>query len=209
MARTRLLKPSFFTNDALAECDPLTRILFAGLWCLADREGKLLDRPKRIKAELLPYDDGDANVMLQSLSDKGFITRYEVSGENIISINNFYKHQHPHKTESESTLPNNGETTVRQPLSNGGSRALTLNPSIDTLTLLPSAGLKENVLERKNIKLKTSTLERAKDMMPRADIYALESEWLGKEAEVPDNPDGAFIGFCKGFAKNHPELCRS
>lgn len=209
MARTRLLKPSFFTNDALAECDPLTRILFAGLWCLSDREGKLLDRPKRIKAEVIPYDNCDVTVMLQQLSDLGFITRYEACGEMVISINNFTKHQHPHKTENASVLPNVGATTVRQPLNNGTYRALTLNPNTDTLTLNPSEGLKEKILERKNIKLKSSTIQRAKDMLPRADIYALESEWLGKEVEVPDNPDGAFIGFCKGVAKNHPELCRT
>ena len=52
--RARNLKPGFFKNDALAECDPLARILFEGLWCMADREGRLECHPKRIKAEILP-----------------------------------------------------------------------------------------------------------------------------------------------------------
>jgi hypothetical protein len=55
VARSRNIKPGFFLNDELAECEPLARILFAGLWCIADREGRLEDRPKRIKAEVLPY----------------------------------------------------------------------------------------------------------------------------------------------------------
>jgi len=210
MARTRLLKPSFCTNDILAECDPLTRILFTGLWCLADREGKLLDRPKKIKAEILPYDNCDVHVMLQILADKGFITRYTIGSESIIKINNFLAHQHPHKTEIASILPDNGTTTVKPPLDNGTCPALYLNqiPSPDTLTLNPSSGCQEKVLERKNIKLKTKTIEAAKEILPRADIHSLESEWLSKEAEVPNNPDGAFIGFIRGYARNHPDLAK-
>jgi len=48
MARSRNIKPGFFRNEMLAECSPLARLLFAGLWCLADRFGRLEDRPKRI-----------------------------------------------------------------------------------------------------------------------------------------------------------------
>ena len=65
MARARNIKPSFFTNDVLAEIDPLGRLLFIALWTMADREGRLEDRPKRIKAEALPYDDANADVKAQ------------------------------------------------------------------------------------------------------------------------------------------------
>ena len=71
MARARNLKPAFFTNDLLAEIEPLGRLLFQGLWCLADREGRLVDRPKRIKAELFPYDDADVDVLLSALAARG------------------------------------------------------------------------------------------------------------------------------------------
>lgn len=50
MAGARNIKPGFFTNDVLAACDQLARLLFAGLWTVADRAGRLEDRPKRIKA---------------------------------------------------------------------------------------------------------------------------------------------------------------
>jgi hypothetical protein len=49
MARSRNIKPGFFTNDELAECHPLGRLLFAGLWTIADKEGRLDDRPKKLK----------------------------------------------------------------------------------------------------------------------------------------------------------------
>ncbi len=103
--RARNIKPGFFKNDRLAECDPLARILFAGLWCLADREGRLEDRPKRIKAETLPYDECCLDDLLKQLGDRGFIQRYEAEGGAYIQISNFSKHQNPHHREAESEIP--------------------------------------------------------------------------------------------------------
>ena len=86
MARARNIKPGFFSNDVLAECEPLARLLFAGLWTIADREGRLEDRPKRIKAELLPYDDCNIDALLDALHSKGFILRYSVENQQLIQI---------------------------------------------------------------------------------------------------------------------------
>lgn len=105
MARTRNLKPGFFTNDLLAEIEPLGRLLFQGLWCIADREGRLHDRPKKIKVEILPYDDCDVDGILSKLATFGFILRYEIAGGRYIQINNFVKHQNPHHMETVSLIP--------------------------------------------------------------------------------------------------------
>ena len=92
-------------NDELAEVEPLGRLLFAGLWCIADREGRLEDRPKRIKAEVLPYDDCDVDDLLNKLAEREFIIRYEVNGEKYIQVVNFIKHQNPHYKEVPSEIP--------------------------------------------------------------------------------------------------------
>lgn len=105
MARIRTIKPSFFTNDQLAEVSPLCRLLFIGLWTCADKEGRIEDRPKRIKAEVLPFDDGDVNTMLDELVANGFIERYTADGHKCIQILAFAKHQRPHPKEPESCLP--------------------------------------------------------------------------------------------------------
>lgn len=105
MARARNIKPSFFANDDLADIDPLGRLLFIGLWTLADREGRLEDRPRRIKAEVLPYDDCDVDSLLGDLQKHGFILRYEVGGDQFIQVVNFAKHQNPHVKESASSIP--------------------------------------------------------------------------------------------------------
>ena len=116
MARSRNIKPGFFMNDALAEVDPLGRLLFAGLWCIADRDGRLEDRPKRIKAEVLPYDDCDVDDLLNQLVKHDFIIRYEVEGEFYIQVINFLKHQNPHKNEVDSIIPapENSDTSMVQ-----------------------------------------------------------------------------------------------
>ena len=104
MARTRSIKPGFFDNDALGELTPLTRLLFIGLWCIADREGRLENRPKRIKKTLLGYDDVDVDgiaEMLKALHGAGFVYLYD----GYIQIMNFGKHQNPHTKEAASEIP--------------------------------------------------------------------------------------------------------
>lgn len=105
VSRSRNIKPGFFKNDQLAECEPLARLLFAGLWCEADREGRLEDRPKRLKADCLPYDECDVDKLLNQLAGRGFIVRYVIEGIGYISIPEFLKHQNPHRKESASTIP--------------------------------------------------------------------------------------------------------
>lgn len=104
MARTRNIRPGFFSNELLGDLHPLTRLLFAGTWTLADREGRLLDRPKKIKAEVLPYDNHNPDKALAQLADCGFIIRYEVDGERYIQVANWRKHQHPHPREEVSKI---------------------------------------------------------------------------------------------------------
>lgn len=105
MSRARNIKPGFYKNEDLAECSIWARFIFPGLWMLADREGRLEDRPKRIKGELLPFDSQDAEPLLVELAARGFIERYEVEGRAYIQITAFSKHQNPHHREAESDIP--------------------------------------------------------------------------------------------------------
>lgn len=106
MARSRNIKPGLFKNEILGEADPIYTILFAGLWCLADKDGRLEDRPKRIRAELFPYRlDIDPCMALAWLNDNLFINRYIVDGEKFIQILKWKKHQSPHHKEVESVIP--------------------------------------------------------------------------------------------------------
>jgi len=105
MPRARNIKPGFFMNEELAECDLAARLVFIGLWSLADREGRLEDRPKRIRAFVFPYEDYDVDELLNQLQEHGFIIRYKVEGNKYIQVVNFKKHQRPHPKEAASQIP--------------------------------------------------------------------------------------------------------
>jgi len=123
MARARNIKPALFKNELLGVADPFLTLLFQSLWCLADREGRLEDRPLRIKAETFPYRESlDVNGYLTELQQLGFILRYSVNGVALIQIINFKKHQTPHKTEKASELP---PPSAEAP-AGGGSQGLTV-----------------------------------------------------------------------------------
>jgi len=145
MARARNIKPSLFKNELLGEADPLLTILFAGLWCLADRDGKLEDRPRRIQAEIFPYRDLPLfNGYLTELQRLGFIDRYTVDNVGVIKVCAFSKHQAPHKTEKASVLPepplksDSWCLTVNAPLINGTA---TVKESLipDSFNLIPDS----------------------------------------------------------------------
>lgn len=119
MPRIRTIKPDFFLDQDIAKLPPLYRIAFVGLWCCADKAGRMEDRPDLLKWKILPYDKTDFNRVLCALSDAQFIARYEVNGRKYIEIRTFARHQRPHHTERDSPIPPyNGSQPVVQPLCN-------------------------------------------------------------------------------------------
>jgi len=109
MPRARTLKYEFFRNESLGYMPPHARLLFAGLWCLADREGRLEDRPGRIKGYLFGCDNDVTPDIVDSflalLDDADLIRRYHVDGVGYISIVKWSTHQHPHPREVASVIP--------------------------------------------------------------------------------------------------------
>jgi hypothetical protein len=148
MARGRDIKPGFFLSDELAEVSRDARLLFAGLWTLADREGRLELRPMRIKAQVFPYDQditpGHVEKMLGDLaSARGrFIRIYEVDSLAYVQVENFKKHQHIHPNEKPSELPAPQVVpvitgVVRELQVSSGNYALPSEPS-SLLNILPT-----------------------------------------------------------------------
>ncbi len=137
MARSRLLKPGFFTNEMLAELPFEARLCFAGLWTLADREGRLEDRPKRIKAALFPYDQVDADAVLDALATKEFIRRYTVNEQHVIDIPTFKEHQSPHPREAASELPAYQHVTKQPSKATARPVISDTGPSVSVLVSVP------------------------------------------------------------------------
>lgn len=189
MARSRNLKPGFFKNESLAECQPLARILFQGLWCMADREGRLEDRPKRIKAELLPYDEVDVDVLLAELDERGFIARYADGDNAYIAVVKFAKHQNPHHRETASVIPAPRQGTAQtghvdsEPEA-GPSQAQGLpQPSPEAAVLIPdSLNLIPDSLEEQKSPPPAPKIDPVKDMIDAGIEYMAGSGVLPKKA---------------------------
>ncbi len=137
MARARILKPGFFKNEDLLECSMAARLLFAGLWTLADREGRLEDRPKKTKLEIFPGDDVDCDALLNELAERKFILRYQVKENKYIQILKFIEHQKPHKNEIASIIPNPEQSRKGAKSSGKGATHSGLNLNPDYLNLNP------------------------------------------------------------------------
>jgi hypothetical protein len=107
VARIRTIKPEFFLDDELASHGFGVRLLFIGLWTLADCAGRQEDRPIRIKAQLFPYEEMDVDAGLRALARTGQIKRYTVGGRGYLEVSNFLKHQRLSGKEAqvESPLP--------------------------------------------------------------------------------------------------------
>lgn len=178
MSRSRNIKPGFFKNEELAELPFEYRILFQGLWCEADREGRLEDRPKRLKAELFPYDNVDVDHGLKMLASKGLITRYIVAGVGYLQVDNFKKHQNPHLKETPSSIPA-PEIPVQAP---DIPEAAVLIPD----SLLPLTDSLETTLA---------------DSPPVAEPEKPKAE---KPAEIPEFTK-AFLGFWLAYPKRRRE----
>lgn len=104
MARARNIKPGFYKNEDLAECSVWARFIYPGLWMLADRDGLLEDRPKRIKAEILPFDSVEIEPLLSELAARKLIVRYQNEDGSYIWIPKFKEHQSPHYSEKPSGI---------------------------------------------------------------------------------------------------------
>ncbi len=106
MARIRMIKPEFFDDPDIADVSPLARLFFIGLWTEADREGRVVDDSRRLKARIFPYEAADVEALAVELHGKDLIRRYsDGQGKRFLWIRTFTKHQRPHPKEPASVMP--------------------------------------------------------------------------------------------------------
>lgn len=187
MARARNIKPGFYKNEDLAECSVWARLIFPGLWMMADREGRLEDRPKRIKGELLPYDSQDVEPLLKELTAHGFITRYQIDGSSYIQITKFTEHQAPHYSEKASVIKPPQFPETKPPISpnNSGKPPVIKRGSQPPDSLNPDSLNPESGKEHRSPSGSRLTLE------------TLPEDWRSYcKTERPElNPDRVFLDF--------------
>ena len=112
MARIRTIKPEFFTSEDIVSLSPLARLLYIALWCEADREGRLLWKPRTFKMRYLPADDCAVEALCQELVTAQLVKLY---GEGLAYIPKFGLHQHLNPREAASSLTDPHASLTRQP----------------------------------------------------------------------------------------------
>jgi len=114
--RIRTIKPEFFLHEDLYELEskeqlPI-RVSFAGLWCIADREGRFKWEPRKIGVQILPYDCIDFSRVLDALLTRGFVGKYRVESVDYGWIPSFTRHQVINNRERPSELPEPNDTNA-------------------------------------------------------------------------------------------------
>jgi hypothetical protein len=122
MSRIRTIKPEFWADEKLATVSRDARLLFIGLWNVADDYGRLRGSPQYLRGQLFPYDaDIDVEAALSALAGIGCIERYKDNGQEYVEVSNFSKHQKIDlRRKSFVPEPNNRRQTIEMQAPSGG-----------------------------------------------------------------------------------------
>jgi hypothetical protein len=97
MARIRTIKPSLFSSLTVSAWPVPIRWTFVGLFTYADDEGRGVDEPRLVKAELYPLDDrmtpAKVDEHLCVITETGALCRYEVDTQKFLHLTGFSQHQ--------------------------------------------------------------------------------------------------------------------
>ncbi len=92
LPRVRKIRPTYFSDDALAECSHSARWLYVGLTCFCDDMGRMEYSPRALQSYIFPAE-GDATIAnvvewLAQLADADLIERYKVERREYLRIVN-------------------------------------------------------------------------------------------------------------------------
>jgi hypothetical protein len=111
VARIRTIKPDFFTSEDITALSPMARLLYIALWCEADKEGRMVWKPKTFKLRYLPADNCDAEALCAEIVSQGLVVLY---GDGLAYIPAFAAHQHINPRETPSSLPTPDASPTRR-----------------------------------------------------------------------------------------------
>ena len=97
MPRIRTIKPEFWTDEKVGKLKRDERLLFIGLWNIADDQGVVKSNPAYIKGQLFSYDEelriSTVKEWLASLAEARMLVPFAYNGESYYIIRTFEEHQ--------------------------------------------------------------------------------------------------------------------
>ena len=93
MARKRMIDPNIWQSEDFSKLSTLAKLVFIGLFSLADDEGRGRCNPVYIKSTLFPYEEGlrsaDIDKTLSEISSNMSVIFYSCDGSNYYSLYNW------------------------------------------------------------------------------------------------------------------------
>lgn len=116
MARKRMIDPSMWINEDFGTLSTLAKLVFIGLFSIADDEGRGKASPAYIKAVLFPYNDdlriADVEKALLEISSKMSVIFYSCDENKYYTLTSWNRWQKIDKP-SESQIPIYDETNQK------------------------------------------------------------------------------------------------
>jgi hypothetical protein len=105
MGKIRSVRPEYFGDDDVSKLTPFGRYLLLGIATLADDQGVFRWKPRAIKRAILPDDDVDIAVLLETLVAADLVRRFEVDGSEFGAVRGWGRHQKPREPRALYPLP--------------------------------------------------------------------------------------------------------
>lgn len=96
MARNRMIKVDFWSDEKIAKVSPISRLLFIGIWNFCDDSGVCRATPGFLRSQIFQHDDISLETvkkLLAELSSNSLILLAEYNSESFLLVKNFHKHQ--------------------------------------------------------------------------------------------------------------------
>lgn len=106
MPRIRTIKPDFFMSEDIVTLDPLSRLLYIGLWCYVDRDGYMEYRPFSLKIQIMPCEQDQFDACIDALLNRNLVKIYEIDAKKYLFIPTFTEHQNINQREASSNIKN-------------------------------------------------------------------------------------------------------
>lgn len=127
MARIRTIKPAFWDDELVGTMPATTRLVFVGLFSLADDEGRLHGSAVKVRSQLFAYDDttstADVEAALVQLHNARRIRLYGNGQQRYVEVLNFRKHQRIDRPQ-RSQLPSPGPHYPSFPIEGADEQAI-------------------------------------------------------------------------------------
>ena len=117
MARKRMIDPNIWQSEDFSKLSTLGKLVFIGLFSLADDEGRGRSNPVYLKSILFPYEEGirsaDIDKTLSEISSNMSVIFYSCDGSSYYSLYNWNAWQKIDRP-TESKIPEYDEKTMQR-----------------------------------------------------------------------------------------------